>query len=137
MTLGTDVSAQLPYLRSEAVSRFTEVFEFFSESVGRDPVTFERVTVRTVLATVPGRLRAQYPNAAVAGEPIGQPVVVQRLDVHVAVGSHAAKSGELVRILSSSMDAESVGRVFRVLDSPVMGQVTAWRTPVEDYGRHE
>lgn len=123
--------------RKQAEARFTEAFEFFTETDGVDPVTLNPTVTVTVLADdIPGRVK--FPKRE-AGTPevAGQVPVVTGLEVHVGVGSFAATPNTLVKVTDSTIDTELIGRVYRVTDSPVMGSVTAWRTPVEDTGRIE
>jgi hypothetical protein len=131
VNLGYEIGQGLPSLRRQAESRFTERLKFFTAVESTDPDTFEVATVETSLGTVPGRVKVasfqgQDPEVA------GQYPVVSRLEVHVAVGSVNAPPDTFVRVLASTMDPGMVGRVFRVSDRPSMGQVTAWRYPVEE-----
>jgi len=114
-----------------AEARFTESLRFFTVVEGTDPETLEPTMVESVIGTVPGRVKV----TAVQGrdvESAGQYPVVSHREVHVAVGAVEAVPGVFVRVLASSVDAGLVGRVFRVADRPSMGQVTAWRYPVEE-----
>ena len=152
VNLGYDIAQNLPFLRAQAVSRFTETFTFFTVEDGPpDPDTFEPTVVETVAgADVPGRFK----SANTQGRDVesgGQYPVVGRREVHVAVGAVAltVPGGDLVpgaelspgvgampdvfvRCVASTVDAGLVGRVFRVSERPSSGQVTSWRFPVEE-----
>lgn len=117
--------------RRMAEARFTESLRFFTMVEGTDPETLEPTTVETVIGTVPGRVKVTAVQGRDA-ESGGQYPVVSHREVHVAVGAVEAVPGVFVRVVSSSVDAGLVGRVFRVADRPSMGQVTAWRYPVEE-----
>jgi len=117
--------------RRMAETRFTESLRFFTMVEGTDPDTLEPTTVETVIGTVPGRVKVTAVQGRDA-ESAGQYPVVSHREVHVAVGAVEAVPGVFVRVVSSSVDAGLVGRVFRVSDRPSMGQVTAWRYPVEE-----
>lgn len=117
--------------RRMAEARFTESLRFFTVVEGTDPETLEPTMVESVIGTVPGRVKVTAVQGRDA-ESAGQYPVVSHREVHVAVGAVEAVPGVFVRVVSSSVDAGLVGRVFRVSDRPSMGQVTAWRYPVEE-----
>lgn len=130
MSIGSLISQGLPNLRGEAQSRFTETLTFFTraEVAGAD---LDTDTVETVVASgVSGRVKfpAVQPRDVDAA---GQTYSSGTVEVHVAVGSHASRYGEYVRVTASTSDAGLVGRVFTILRAPVTGQVTAWRHPAE------
>lgn len=131
VTLGGDVAASLPGLRAEAESRFTETVTFFTVERGEDPITLQPVDVETVLANdVRARLRsaARDPRDV----PIaGQEPVVSKLTLSVGVGSVRVGPSVFVRVTASKADEGLVGVKVRTLDFPTMGQVSAWRYPVE------
>lgn len=133
MSLGYDISGALPDLRRQAESRFTEVFDFFTSVEGAPETgSFEPVRTETpVRSGVRGRLK--FTNTMGRDiEAASQFPVIQRLEVHVAVGSVDVRPGVFVRVRSSDADTGLVGRVFRVAERSTAGQVTAWRYPVED-----
>lgn len=131
MSLGWDIAAALPGLRAEAVSRFTETVTFFTVVRGEDPVTLQPIDVETPVASdVPARLRsaARDPRDV----PIaGQEPVVSKLTLSVGVGSVRVGPSVFVRVTASTADPGLVGVKVRTTDFPSMGQVTAWRYPVE------
>jgi hypothetical protein len=131
VSLGWDIAAHLPGLRAEAVSRFTETVTFFTVTRGEDPVTLQPIDVETVIeADVAARLRsaARDPRDV----PIaGQEPVVSKLTLSVGVGTVRVGPSVFVRVTASSSDPGLVGVKVRTTDFPTMGQVTAWRYPVE------
>jgi hypothetical protein len=132
MNLGYDIAGALPEFQSQARSRFTETFTFFTAAEGIDPVTLRPTYVETILAAnIAGRIKFSNTqgNDVESG---GQFPVVGRREVHVAVGSVSASPGVFVRVTASTADAGLVGRVLRVVDRSAGGQVSAWRYPVEE-----
>lgn len=131
MTLGGDVSAALPGLRAEAESRMTETVVFFTEALGEDPETLQPVTVETVVAS---GVRARLRSAARDPRDVpfaGQEPVVSKLVLSVPFGSVRVGPSVFVRVTASDADEGLVGVKVRTLDFPTMGQVSAWRYPVE------
>lgn len=131
MTLGGDVAASLPALQAEAESRFTDTVTFFTVATGEDPVTLQPVEVETVVAAgVRGRLRsaARDPRDVPFA---GQLPVVSKLVLSVPVGSVRVGPSVFARVTASASDAGLVGVKVRTTDYPTMGQVSAWRYPVE------
>lgn len=130
MSLGWDIAAHLPGLRAEAVSRFTETVTFFTAVKGEDE-NLQPIDVETVIeADVAARLRsaARDPRDV----PIaGQEPVVSKLTLSVGVGTVRVGPSVFVRVTASSSDPGLVGVKVRTTDFPTMGQVTAWRYPVE------
>lgn len=133
MSFGGELLAALPAMRGNAESRFTETYVFFTEVVGEDPVTFQPTTVEAVIATTAGRVKSAARDAREV--PIGgQFPTVSKLTLSVGVGSvplTAVQPDVRVRCTASEVDAALVGVVYTVGDIPSMGQVTAWRMPVE------
>ncbi|MGF3055613.1 DUF6093 family protein [Microbacterium sp. YY-01] len=131
MSLGSDIEAELPALRAEAESRMTETVEFFTVTPGHDPVTLKAIKIETVLKTsVRARVKAAKRDArdvAVGGQ---TPVLSQTV-LSVPVGSHKTAPSEWVRVTASTADDGLVGTTYRVADYPTLGQVTAWRCPIE------
>lgn len=131
MTLGGDIAAALPGLRAEAESRMSETVVFFTESDGIDNETLQPERVETVIAEdVPARLRsaAREPRDVEVG---GQSPVVSKLTLSVPFGSVRVGPSVSVRVTASTADPGLVGVRVLTLDFPTMGQVTAWRYPVE------
>lgn len=130
MSLGYDIAAHLPGLRAEAVSRFTETVTFFTVVKGEGE-NLQPIDVETVIeADVAARLRsaARDPRDV----PIaGQEPVVSKLTLSVGVGTVRVGPSVFVRVTASSSDPGLVGVKVRTTDFPTMGQVTAWRYPVE------
>ena len=136
--------------RAQAEARMTETVDFFTATEVTDPDTFEPTTVETVLvADVPARVKfvASQGRDAESG---GQYPVVQRVEVHIpaAIGAGVFPSDStfpgdvypgvtilpnaFARVTASAVDADLVGRVFRVAERPPGGQVTAYRLTVEE-----
>ena len=131
MTLGGDIAAALPGLRAEAESRMTETVTFFSETDGTDPITLQPSTVETVIAAdIPARLRSenrQSRDVLIASKA----PVVSALILSVPVSAVRVGPSVFVRVTASTSDSGMVGVKVRTTDFPTMGQVTAWRYPVE------
>jgi hypothetical protein len=133
VNLGYDIAQNLPFLRAQAESRFTETFDFFTSVEGEpDPDTFEPTTVETIVAAdVAGRFKSANTQGQDVESGVQFPVLGRR-EVHVAVGAVEVVPDMFVRCTASTVDAGLVGRVFRVAERPSSGQVTAWRIPVEE-----
>lgn len=133
--LGDDLAASLPGLRAEAVSRMTETGYFFRLVDGTDPVTFEAITVEQVVGVpVMARLRADNRSAQTVVV-AGQVPQVSTLVLSVPVGSVLVGADVLFRVTASASDPGLVGVVVRTLFEPSLGQVSAWRYPVEAVSR--
>lgn len=131
MTIGDDITAALPGLRAEAESRMTETVAFFTESDGTDPITLQPVKIETLIASdVRARLRSENRQSRDV-EIAGQAPVVSALILSVPVGAVRVGPSVFVRVSASTSDAGMVGVKVRTTDFPTMGQVTAWRYPVE------
>ena len=133
--LGDDLAAALPGLRAEAVSRMTETGYFFRLVDGTDPVTFEAITVEQVVgALTVARLRTD--NRSAQTVVVGTQVpAVSTLVLSVPVGSVRVGQDALFKVTSSTVDDALVGVVVRTLFEPTLGQVSAWRYPVEAVSR--
>ena len=129
--LGDDLAAALPGLRAEAESRMSEVGYFFEWVPGFDPVTFEEAEVERVVGG-PTVARLRSDNRAAGEVVVGTQVpAVSTSVLSVPVGSVRVGKDVFFRVTDSSSDAGLVGVVVRTLFEPTMGQVTAWRYPVE------
>lgn len=150
VNLGADIAANLPFLRAQAESRMTEVFQFFTVESVFDEDTLNDVATETVLLTTQGRLKVSTAQGRDV-ESGAQFPVVQRLEVHIpsTPQSPTAPSpwllpgddvlpavsigvGVRVRCVDSSADLSLVGREFRVSERPAAGQTTAHRFVVEE-----
>ena len=121
----------LGFGRRQALARMTETVVFFTTAHSFDPVTLEDVTVENVIADdVPARvaMTVSSPRDVDAG---AQWVGSTRLEVHVPVGSVLVGDGVTVRVKSSTSDPALVGVKYLTKHHPTLGQVTAWRYPVE------
>jgi hypothetical protein len=133
LNLGYDIAAQLPYLRSQAESRFTETFKAYTVTrTGPDADGLYTDTEVTVYAAVAGRWKS--PTLTVSEHEQGAQVpAVQDTQIHVAVGSTPLVSvNTMWRVTASTVDASLVGREARTKGLPQAGQVTAHRYPVEE-----
>lgn len=132
MSLGHDIAAQLPYLRMQAESRFTETLDVFTIDDVLDEST-GLITPAEVIAYagVPGRVR--YPTLTVSERAQGSQVpAIQDVTIHVAVGATPDVAvNHLWRVTASTSDSALEGRVFRTKGESQAGQVTASRYPVE------
>ena len=120
--------------RAQAEARFTETFDFFSESEGPIPEgQIDPSVIETPLySDIPGRIK--FPSLNVSDrEQAGQLVAVQSPEVHVAVGATPnVKTDHFARCTASTVDPSLVGRKVRIAGMPVGGQVTATRYPVSE-----
>lgn len=133
--LGDVLAAALPGLRAEAVSRMTERGYFFEWVPGFDPVTLLETEVERVVG-VPTVARLRSDNRSAGEVVVGTQVpAVSTLVLSVPVGSVLVGKGLFFRVTDSSSDAGLVGVVVRTLFEPTLGQVTAWRYPVEAVSR--
>lgn len=132
VNLGYDLAAQLPGLRSQAKSRFTETFTAYTVTTELDETTgLEEPTETPLYSGVAGRVA--FPTLTVSERPQGGQVpAVQDIHVHVEVGATPNVTVNVLwRVTASTADASLVGRVFRTKGLPQSGQVTAHRYPVE------
>lgn len=131
--LGDDLRDALPVMRAEAESRFTEMFTFYTVTRGLDD-DLQPTDIETVIASgVRGRVRSSARDSRDV-EFVGQDPVVSQLVLSVAVGSvpmAARRPSVFARCTASTSDPGLAGMKYRTKDSPTMGQVTAWRYPVE------
>ena len=103
-------------------------------SVGRntgalDPVTFEPIP--TVLYTGPARVQT-YEPVQTAAEVGGGSATVQRYAVHLPVGSYVPAVDDVVTVTACALDANLVGRVFKVRGLLHKSAATAYRLVVDD-----
>lgn len=133
MSLGYDIAGALPGLRAEANSRMTETVTAGVFTDGTDPDTLEPTRVLAVehYAGI-GRIRWGSREVSNANGP-SMPVAVQEPYLSVPFGSPLIHEGDEVHCAASS-DPLLVGRKFTVSGSPVAGQVTAYRYPLEELG---
>lgn len=132
VNLGYDIAAQLPYLRAQAESRFTETLDVFTiEDVLDEATGLYTPTEVVAYSGVSGRVR--YPTLTVSERAQGSQVpAIQDVTIHVSVGSTPNVAvNHLWRVTASTSDASLGGRVFRTKGESQAGQVTASRYPVE------
>lgn len=117
--------------RDMAESRMSERVDFFTESDEIDEVTLQPVRVETVIASgVPARVRSANRDSRDV-DTAGQSPAVSQLTLSVPIGSVKVGPSVFIRVVSSSADAGLVGSRYRTKDYPALGQVSAWRYPVE------
>lgn len=126
-----DTKAITARARELAEARFTETVSFFTEDDGIDQITLQPAKVETVIASgVRARLRSATRESRDV-EIAGQEPVASKLILSVAVGSVRVGPSVFVRVTASEVDEGMVGVRVRTTDFPTMGQVSAWRYPVE------
>ena len=121
--------------RAAAEARMSEVGYFFRLVRGTDPVTFLETEVEEVIG-VPtiARLRPDARSAKMVVA-AGQTPVVSTLVLSVPVGSVRVGQDALFKVTGSTVDDALAGVVVRTLFEPTLGQVSAWRYPVEAVSR--
>lgn len=118
--------------RRLAEGRMTEVFDFYAVTKVDDLVTLQPIDVETMIAAgIKGRLKIT--SSVVSEKDIaGQAPATMQREIHVPIGSVKVGPSVHVRVVSSTSDPGAVGRVFRTGMRSGVGQVTAWRYPVEE-----
>jgi len=132
VSLGGDIAANLPELRAQAATRFSETFTVYTGADALDEETGLYAPSEAVLyANVRGRVK--YPTATVSERAQGAQVsAIQDVQIHVGVGATPDVTVDSYwRGTASSMDASLVGRVYRTKGYAQSGTVTAHRYPVE------
>jgi hypothetical protein len=132
LTLGDDLAQVLPELRAEAESLMVDAC-----TVGRpgDPVTDPNTGVVTAPLTplYAGKAKVQTWQAQESNpEAGGATFTVQRYAVHVPVGSFSPEVGDVVTITAAALDANLVGRKYRVVALLHKSMATAYRLGVEE-----
>lgn len=94
-----------------------------------DPVTFEPVP--TVLYTGTARVQT-YEPVQLATEVGGGSATVQRYAVHLPVDSYVPAVDDVVTVTACALDANLVGRVFKVRGLLHKSAATAYRLVVDD-----
>lgn len=136
MTLGSDLTAVLPELRTHAESRMVDTCRVVTnpDATVWDPVTLTDAPADAVVS-YEGPVLVKPSSTQPGGVDLsGQPVTVTTLEAHFpVVGSEGIRIGHVVEMLTGLHDPGLVGRRFRVI-GPQMGSfITARRLPVEDY----
>ena len=96
-----------------------------------NPTTGAVTNARSTVYTGPARVQTYEPQEGTP-EVAGATVTVQRYSVHVPVGSFAPTVGMVVTVTASALDANLVGRVFRVVALLHKTAATAYRLSVEE-----
>ena len=135
MTLGSDLDAALPLLRAEAESRMSESVTAgsFEDGVAEDGSP----TRVPAVARYVGKARVRYASLAtastsIAGDQIGQPVVVQSPYLSIPHGSPRLYEGDEVVVDASGSDVLLVGRKYRIAGNATIGATTAHRYPLTE-----
>jgi len=135
MSLGSDLLAQLPYLRAEAESRMTDTCTIYTAGAGRvwndETLSYDD---DEGVAIYSGPCRVKRGNTQAASEDAaGQPLTTQSLEVHLPVlTSSLVGVNDIVQITNAPHDPALLGRRFRITSSPAHSQATARRLPVEE-----
>lgn len=130
MSFGGELLAALPAMRGNAESRFTETVCFFTEVPQTDSFGETTVTATVLFDDVPARVR-QTARDSSTRDVAGQAPAASQLRVDVPVGTAKVGPSVVILVKQSTADAGLVGTRFLTKDAAVMGQVTAWRYPVE------
>lgn len=133
--LGDVLAGELPEFRRQAESRMTETVQFYTVSAVDDPVTFVSTLVELPVGEpTRARLRSDGRSSRELAV-VGQVAALNSLVLSVPVGSVLVGADVFARVLDSSSDSGLVGVVVRTLFEPTLGQVSAWRYPVEAVSR--
>lgn len=79
----------------------------------------------------PGKVQSQAVQA-LTPEAGGHTATVQRLELHIPVGSCSPAVGDVATVTACLMDPNLVGHVLRITALPNKSLATAYRIPVED-----
>lgn len=96
-----------------------------------NPTTGAVTTTSTALYSGKCKVQASG-NAARAAEAAGRTATLERLEVHVPVGSFTPRPGDVVTVTDSGYDPALVGRVYRVTAANLKSAASAYRIPVEE-----
>ena len=92
-----------------------------------DPLTGEDTPAHKVVYSGVGKITSYEAHEA-SREVILHSSVVQRMSVHIPVGSYRSSVGDVVRIIESRMDPMLEGREFRITqEAPYRSYSTAYR----------
>lgn len=133
MTLGADIQAELPTLRSQAESMMVDACTIAGGTTSVfNPDTFEYETVPVEVYSGPCRLR--FAATAVQDvEAAGQLLVAQRATLSLPVAtSGGVIEGHMVTITACVNDASLVGRTFQVEGGHHQTFATARRFPLKE-----
>lgn len=131
MSLGYDIAQALPGLRAEAESRMDDLIKTVRAG-GKvwDEEAGEWVTAAVVVYE--GKARIKRSNVvAVDADAGSQLITVDRLQVHVPVGSPPFLLNDLIEVMASATRPEQVGRRYTVASLFDGAQTTALRYSVE------
>ena len=96
-----------------------------------DPLTGEDSPTRVVVYQGPAKLQS-YEGHEASREVIMHSSVVQRMSVHLPVGSYRSSVGDVLRVVASHVDPMLDGREFRVTqEAPYRTWATAYRIFVD------
>lgn len=136
MSLGADISAQLPGLRAQAESMMVSagVVRRATGATEEDPVTLERVPVYATIYTGIGRFKAANTQAGRSDIP-GAIVVDQSATLSLPVGAPGAgdvRLNDIWECTANPFDASLIGKKVRVTGVHSQTHATAHRFPVEE-----
>lgn len=132
MSLASDVLAVLPVLRANAEALMVDTCRITSggEPV-TDPDTGDVTTSRTTVYE--GKCKVQSKDSAVASpEAGGATFTVVSRQVHIPANAAEILDGHEVEILTSLLNAFTVGKVYRVEGFTPDSYDTAYRIPVKE-----
>ena len=96
-----------------------------------DPLTGEDVPTHEVVYSGVGKITSYEAHEA-SREVIMHSSVVQRMSVHLPVGSYRSSVGDVLRVVASHVDPMLDGREFRVTqEAPYKSMATAYRIFVD------
>lgn len=96
-----------------------------------DPLTGEDSPTLVVVYEGPAKLQS-YEGHEASREVILHSSVVQRMSVHLPVGSYRSSVGDVLRVVASHVDPMLDGREFRVTqEAPYKSMATAYRIFVD------
>jgi hypothetical protein len=129
--LGYDIANALPGLRTEAVSRMTDIVSAGLYTDGTDETTGDPTRV-LASERYAGRARVRLPSQNVTNaQAPSMPVAVQEPTLSIPWGSARLFIGDEV-LVTASDDPVLIGRRFRVQGNAQAGQTTAHRYPLQE-----
>lgn len=131
MSLGYDISQALPGLRAEAESRMDDLIKAVRAGV-KEWDEDAGAWVATEVVIYEGKARVKRSNVvSVASNAGSQLTTVDRLQVHVPVGSPPFSINDLIEVTASASRPEQVGRRYKIAAMFDGSQTTALRYAVE------
>ena len=136
MSLGADIAAQLPFLRTQAESMMVSagVVRRATGAMTEDPVTLEQVPAYDTIYTGIARYKAANTQAGRSEIP-GAIVVDQSATLSLPVGAPGAgdvRVNDIWECTANPFDASLIGKRVRVTGVHSQTHATAHRFPVEE-----